>query len=296
MQRPGDGYQNGVATATKRPQTTRASRSDVRTELIGKFRKNQLLVYASATAYQVLSAIVPFLLFGLGLLGFLHFQDVWTKHLAPDLRPNVSAAGFAVISTTVNKVLHQRQLFWVTAGLALAIWQVSGGIRVIMRGLDVIYGVRDRRPARTRMLVSLGLAVVVGALILAAIAVVWLGPLAYGKVHGVAAALLFVARWGLAAVLLGLAVGLIDRCAPDGRQPVGWVSFGTLLMVGGWILASIVFGLWLRFVASPGSLFGALATFVVLLAYIYLSTTVFFAGAQLDAIVRRRIEGNSQGR
>ena len=288
-----------MATATTRQRTRRSRRSKttpIAREVVAAFQENQLLIYASAMAYQVVSAIVPFVLFGLGLLGFLHFEDVWTKHLAPAIRPNVSTAGFAVISSSVNKVLHQQQLFWVSGGFALAIWQVSGGVRVLMRGLDAIYSVRDKRSGRTRLLVSLALALVVSALALGAIAVVWLGPLAYGHVHGAAAVLVFILRWGIAAVLLGLAVGLIDRFAPDGRQPVGWVSFGTLLMVGAWLVTSILFGLWLRFVASPGSLFGALATFVILFAYIYLSTTVFFAGAQLDAIVRRRMEGNSQGR
>jgi uncharacterized BrkB/YihY/UPF0761 family membrane protein len=39
-----------------------------------------------------------------------------------------------------------------------------------------------------------------------------------------------------------------------------------------------------------------MATIVVLFAYIYISSIVFFAGAQVDAIIRRRIEGNPQGR
>ena len=41
--------------------------------------------------------------------------------------------------------------------------------------------------------------------------------------------------------------------------------------------------------------FGSLATIFVLFLYMYLSSIVFFAGAQLDAIIRRRVEGNAQG-
>jgi uncharacterized BrkB/YihY/UPF0761 family membrane protein len=67
-------------------------------------------------------------------------------------------------------------------------------------------------------------------------------------------------------------------------------------VVGAWIAASILFGLYIRFVASYGSIFGNLATIVILFAYIYISSIVFFAGAQVDAIIRRRVEGNPQGR
>ena len=39
-----------------------------------------------------------------------------------------------------------------------------------------------------------------------------------------------------------------------------------------------------------------IATVVILLIYVYISSIVFFLGAQIDAIIRRRVEGNPQGR
>jgi membrane protein len=48
---------------------------------------------------------------------------------------------------------------------------------------------------------------------------------------------------------------------------------------------------YLKFVASYESVFGNLATVVVLLGYLYLSAVVFLAGAQVDALVRRRVAG-----
>jgi membrane protein len=66
--------------------------------------------------------------------------------------------------------------------------------------------------------------------------------------------------------------------------------------VSAWVVASVLFGLWLKYVSAAGSVFGSLATVVVLIAYIYISTTVFFVGAQVDAIIRERVEGNPQGR
>lgn len=285
-----------MPTATRRRRRRKLAWHDAALELKASFAERQLTVYASATAFQILSAMVPFVLFGLALLGFFHFQSVWTDHVAPQIEPHVSTPAFQVINDTVTKVLTHKQVFWVTAGFALAIWQISGAVRVIMRGLDSIYDVDDDRSGRERIVESLLLALAVSVLVLGAIAIVWLTPLAYGNVGAVGGTLLGILRWLLAAVLLGLAVGLIDRFGPDARQPVGWVSFGTGLMVCAWIVASFVFGLYLRFVASPGSIFGALATVVVLIAYVYLSTIVYFTGAQADAIVRRRVEGNARGR
>jgi membrane protein len=282
-----------MATATR--TSARAELPGALRELVGSFRERKLLIWASALSFQLITAVVPFLLFGFGLIGFLNMDGVWAD-IAKSIKPHMSNDAFNVIDDTADKVLHQKQIFWVTFGLALAIWEVSGGIRTIMGGLSLIYECGDNRGWAERLRTSLLLALVVSVLVLMAIAVVWLTPLIYGDVGQPLAAVLFLARWGVAAICLWAAAGLTVRLAPDGYQPAGWVTAGTTIVVSAWIAASILFGLYIRFVASYGSIFGNLATLVVLIAYIYISSIVFFAGAQLDAIIRRRVEGNPQGR
>lgn len=281
-----------MATATK--EGVRAELPGAARELIDSFSQRHLLTWASALSFQIVKAIVPFLLFGFALLGFLHLDQVWGD-VAKTIKPQMSEPAFKVVSSTANKVLHHRQAFWLTFGFALAIWQVSGGMRTIMGGLGLIYDCDDDRTWFERTRRSIALALILSALVISAIAVAWAGPLVYGDVGQPLGAILTVLRWLICAVLLGLATALTVRLAPDGYQPKGWVTVGTAIVVGSWILASIVFGLYVRFLASYGSIFGNLATLVVLFIYIYISTIVFFAGAQVDAIIRRRVEGNPRG-
>jgi membrane protein len=259
-------------------------------ETVRCFEEHDLLTSASAISFQVLTAIVPFLMFAFALLGFLSLGDVWQQQVAPHVRANVSPAMFSVIDSTVTKALASGQLFWMTAGVVLAVWQISGAVRAIMGALNRIYRVDVDRPLRRRMLVSTALAVAVGVALLAAIAVVSGAPLLYGSVGQPAGAAFFILRWSVGGALMLLAVGLLLRYGPARPRPMQWVSFGTVLIVGTWILTSIGFGAYLRFVASYESVFGNLATIVVLMGYIYLSAVVFLAGAQVDALVRRRVE------
>jgi membrane protein len=282
-----------MATATSTP-----ARAEVRSavgELIRSFQQQKLTTWASSLSWQVITAIVPFLLFVLGLIGFLNIEGVWAD-IAKNLKPNVSANAFKLLDSTAKQVLTQKQVFWVTAGFALAMWEMSGGIRAVMRGLNEIYEIEERRSWLQRMRTSILLAIVVSFLLIVAAAVVWLGPLVYGSVGQPAGALLFLARWLIATALLGLAVGMTVRYAPDADQPAEWVSAGTMIVVVSWSVASLLFGLYIRYVASYGSVYGNLATIVVLFAYIYVSSLVFFAGARLDAIIRERVEGNPRGR
>jgi membrane protein len=234
---------------------------------------------------------VPFLLFSFALLGFLDLGDIWQKHVAGHERPNVSPAGFKVINETVTAVLGSRQVFWMTAGLLVAVWQISGAVRAVMGALNRIYRVERDRSWRRRMALSTGLAVEVGFVLIAATVVVTLGPLLYRRVSEPLEVVLFIARWSIAGVLMLLGVGLLLHHSPAKDRPIRWVSFGTLLIVGSWIAMSIGFGLYLHYVADYESVFGNLASVVVLMGYIYTSALVFLGGAQLDALVRRRVEG-----
>jgi membrane protein len=200
----------------------------------------------------------------------------------------VSPAAFAFVDEATMKALTDRQMFWVTAGFLIALWEVSGAIRAVMGAMQRVYGLETRRSWRRRMLVSTALALAVGACWMGAIGVVVGGPLVYGDVGGVLAALLFIGRWALAGVLLLLAVGALLHWGPERDQPLHWVTFGSVLIMAGWLLMSFGFGLYVRYVADYNSVFGGLATVVVLMAYLYLSAVVFLGGVQVDALTRSR--------
>jgi len=260
-------------------------RSALRALLAG-FARNELLLFASAISFQVLTALVPLALFGLGALGFLGLGDVWAQDVRPGVVAGLSPAATTVVDDTVEKVLGSAQLFWVTAGAAIAVWQLSGAVRAAMDALNRVYDAREERSFGRRYVVSIALAVAFAALTFLASGVVVFVPLLDGHPPALLGALEFLARWGVAAVLLGLAVGLLVHQGPDRAQPLGWVSAGAVTIVGSWVAMSVLFGLYLSSVASYGSIYGALATVVVLMGYLYASAVVFLAGIQVDALLR----------
>jgi membrane protein len=254
---------------------------------VSAYEDNDLLTYASAISFQVLSSLVPFLLFGFGVLGFLHLDDVWSKELAPEIKAGVSGTAFAFIDEAIRKALTSKQAFWISMGFVIALWEISGAVRAVMGALNTVYRLETRRGWWRRMAVSTALALAVAACWFAAIAVVVGGPLAYGDVGPVLAVLLFVARWGVAGLLLLLAIGLLLHHAPEMRNPLRWVSFGSVLIMAGWLTMSIGFGFYLREIADYNSIFGGLATVVVLIGFLYASAVVFLGGVQVDALARR---------
>jgi membrane protein len=274
---------------SRRGKTVRAGRA-----VAERFSEHDLLSYASTIAFQVLYALVPLALAGLALLGFLGLEEAWTESLAPDVEEQVDDELFAVIDDTVQSILEERRSAWLTFGLAFAIWQVSSAIRATSAPLNLIYHEGDDRPMGRRLLVTLGAALAVTPLLVLAIVSIafgsrFAGLLDLGPFAQVAA---FVARWALTAAALLAVVWLVLRYAPSKRRPLKWNSIGAALVVGGWLIASAGFGLYLEYFASYESLYGGLASIVVLLTYLYLLAVVFFVGVQVDDVLRDMSTGD----
>jgi len=285
----------GVGAGTRevfRRVRAEARAFDVRTltrALIGKYRENDLLTYASAISFQVFFALIPLLLFAIGLIGFLSLQEAWAEDIAPEIKPHVSGAMFEVIDDTVNQILGSKHLFWVSLGAAIAVWEISGAVRAVMQIFNRIYGVEETRPFWRRMRISVGLAAVTGVLLIAAATIVRFGPLVVDAVGGSGFLIDLVgiaAPWAIALTLLVGVVGVMVRFAPDCRRPLHWVSFGALVVVAGWALMTIGFWMYATEIADYGSIFASLATVIVTMTYLYASAIVFLTGVQLDALVQ----------
>jgi membrane protein len=254
-------------------------------DIVRGFDENDLLAFASAIAFRITFALIPLTLLGLALLGAFGLDDLWRTSVAPDIKGQVSPGAFQVIDQSVARVLDSKQAAWATFGAVIAVWEVSSGMRAVMDVLNRIYHAPRERDFKRRVLVSVWLAALVTALLLAAVGCVKVVPALLGG--GV---LLRVGGWAGGLALLLLTVGLIVRFAPCRDRPVRWVTFGAVVVVIGWIAASLVFSWYVSSIADYGSLFGSLAVVIVGLAYIYIVSLVFVTGLQLDALIRDSVE------
>jgi membrane protein len=284
-----------VSESSKNRRLTTQAQELVRALLDG-FEQHDLLTYASAISFQILTAIIPFLLFVLGVAGLLHLDSVWRDHLEPQIRANVSGPVFAVIQNAVHTVFASRRVLWATVGGGLALWQVSGAVRAVMGALAGIYGASVQRSFVRRYTVSFVLSIEVGAcFILAALCLLFAPFFSVGHSGIVWDTFAFLLRWALVVALLLLAVGLLVRHAPATPQTLPWVSLGATIVITSWVIVSLVFYLYLTDLASYESVFGSLASVIVAMAYLYISAIVFLFGAQLDAIIRAQATGTLSG-
>ena len=266
-------------------------------QVLSGMEEHDLLTYASAIAFQVMTALIPIALLVLSVMGFLQLESVWTQDLAPQVKDQVSPQVFAVLDDVVRKTLGSKQAWWLTIGVVFTLWQASGVARAVMGALTSVYGGGDDRSFVRRYATSVALGLAVALFVIAALVDVRFGAPILGLDHlgWLAAAVVFLVRWGIALALLSTAVWVLLRFAPAHPGPHRWVSFGSGLCVMAWVGTSVVFGLYVTDVADYGSIFGSLATLFILMTYLYVSACAFLIGAQIDAIVRHDETGSRSG-
>src|SRR3954452_4561471 len=168
---------------------------------------------------------------------------------------------------------------------------VSGAVRACMSALSKIYGTKDERPWHVRFPLSVGIAVVV------TIAIVGAALLILGlrhAVHGGWGLPFSLLRWLATIVLLTLAFGVLVRFAPAESRSKRWASGGAALVVVLWIVQSLLFGLYIRHVASYKSAVGSLTAVYLFTTYLYVGAIVLLVGIELDEQLRQDLQGEDE--
>jgi hypothetical protein len=143
------------------------------------FAQHDLLTYSSAIAFQVLYAVVPLALLALAGLSLAGERSIYVRHIAPTLHRRLSADAFAIANRTALKVMSGERFWWLTLGLIVTLWGVGAALRSMMTPLNGVYGARETRSWRRRLLSSLGGGAIVVMCIFAAIVVVLGGRLVH---------------------------------------------------------------------------------------------------------------------
>ena len=85
-----------------------------------------------------------------------------------------------------------------------------------------------------------------------------------------------------------LAVAILYYAAPNVKQPgFHWVTPGGLLAVLLWIAASALFALYVANFSSYNKTYGALASVIVFLVWLWITNVAILLGAELNAELER---------
>jgi membrane protein len=267
-----------------RRRSTESPRRRLVRELAADFGEHRLFIYATSIGFRALVALVPLSLLALGLLGALGLERTWHNSIAPEIKPHVTPPVFRAIDYSADKILSSGTAGLIVFSAALVLWDLALALAAIMDALNRIHDVKESRSTARRALTALTLAIVTLVCVVGSLLIVTVAPRAQGAgIHFV----LGVGRWLVAAVLLMFVVGAVMRFGPAERPEKRWASAGSILVIVVWIVASLLFKLWVTSVADFKSAVGSLTVLLFLSWYVFVSSAIFLVGAQLDELLRK---------
>jgi membrane protein len=265
-----------------------------------EYKADNLPDLAAALTYYGVLAIFPMLIVLVSVLGLI--GDSVTQPLIDNLGKVAPGAAKQIFTSAITNIQKNQGTagVLVIVGLAGALWSASGYVGAFMRASNVVWDVEEGRPIWKTIPVRLGVTVVTLLLLTAgAIAVTFTGGLAreVGNVIGVgntAVQIWDIAKWPVLVVLVAVMLAILYYAAPNVKQPgFHWVTPGGLLAVLLWIAASALFALYVANFSSYNKTYGALASVIVFLVWLWITNTVILLGAELNAELERarQIEG-----
>lgn len=276
-------------------ELTRPSVLYVLRQTAGEFTRDQCMDLAAALTYYAVLSLFPALLVVMSLLGVVG-QGERTADAILGIVDDVSpGAAVDVLRQPIEQLVNAPSAgFTLVAGILGALWSASGYVGAFGRAMNRIYEVEEGRPAWK--LRGQQLALTFAGLIIAAIAAFLLavsGPVAeaLGDRIGIGEtglAVWNIARWPVLLVLVVVGVATLYYTGPNVKQPkFRWISVGAAIAILTWIVASLLFGLYVANFGSYNKTFGTLAGVIVFLLWLWLTNLALLFGAEVDAELER---------
>ena len=257
-------------------------------QLSPRVRHHNLTLVAAGVAFYAFLAFVPALVALISIYGLVADPNDVTRQvqdIASALPKEVQDFLVFQLSSIVNANRAGVSVTLVIA-IALALWSASGGMVALITGIHVAHEREQPKSfirKRGKALVLTFGAMVFLVIVIFVIAV--LPPLLSNAGLGTVGRVVFgILRWPLLAALMVVGVGLLYKFSLKDK-PTAWLGIvtpGSIVATIGWLIVSALFAVYTGNFSRYSKTYGALASIVVVLLWLWLSSLFVLVGAEVD--------------
>jgi membrane protein len=267
----------------------------------GRLRGADMSSVAAEAAYFSILAIAPFLIFLIALISIvLQSANVAVadeiEEIVLRMAPGESGELLVpLIEQAIERADRGTTSFGMLSAAVIAMWSSSRAIQALLKGFNRIYRVERDRPPLWGRTVSMFLAVLLaGLLTISAVTFLFGGAvgrwLSRGLGFGDTFSVLWqILSWPVAAAILVLMLSLLYSFGPNTTVRTGFPSAGALVATALWLLIMVGLRIYIVLV-EPGSIYGALSTFVLLVVFFYVTSIALLLGAAVNASLDQHVK------
>lgn len=250
-------------------------------------KDKDLAASAAALAYYTTLSFFPVMLGVASLYIFIVGPD-GVLSILKGLQSFIPSALYDVVRNEVMPLTESsrsKALVGLIVSIVALLWTTSGGVQNLVKATNKAYEVKEDRGFVRLRLISLLLGIVllgIGGIILALLLLQGPALVSLGIPQWLAS-LFSVLRWPLLIVLVSLVLSCVYLYGPNRKEPHWqWVSWGATAATVVWLIATVLFFIYVQNFASYAKTYGIFAGIIVLMVWFNVSSLIILIGAQVN--------------
>ena len=263
------------------------------------FIDNEVQTRAAGVAFYAMLALVPFI----GLILFLAVQ------LLPDLTGHnntaqkignetvdqfeatlaqfLPAEATKEITNQIGRLQAEPPVGFLSFGLAVTLWLSSSIFVAIIDATNRIYGVYDRRSWIKVRLIAIAMTIIQAVLLIGSLLAIigWSWILESLNLDESSSLLATVVQFLAIYFMILFSFALTYYISPDADQKWEWITPGSIVGAGLFLLSSLGFRVYVQNFANYNQTYGVLGGVMVLLFWFWISALVLLGAAQVNKII-----------
>ena len=256
-----------------------------------EFNEDEILDRSAALSYYFLGALFPLMLVLFSVLGLLATPGSEVRQSIMNYASMVlPGAANALVQQTLDQIMEASGGGKISFGIIASLWSASAGVVGVMSALNVVYDIREWRSFTRVRATAIGLMLAMSVCIIVGLALAlfgggiaeWVGAhLGLGTAFVVAWK---IVQWPIIVFAVLLSFAMLYYFGPSIRdQKWEWVTPGSVLGLGLWLLVSLAFKLYLNFYNSYSATYGSLGAVIILLLWFYVTGMSLLLGAEINS-------------
>jgi membrane protein len=239
---------------------------------------------AAMMTYYAVFALFPMLVFVM-TVGLLVVPPAWIRGALESASFTMPHEVSDLLTDQVVRMERAASASFAVGSALIALWGASRGTASLMSALNDMYEKEETRSWFRRQLIAIGTTLVVAALLIVAVVLIALGPLTEDRVMPPLDLVLDVARWLAAGLIVMVVWALLYSWLPDTDAPLRIFTPGAALGVLLWFGITQGFAFYLDRFASYEKTYGAVASVIVFLTWLWLSNLALLLGAEVNDVL-----------
>ncbi len=253
--------------------------------------RDTISIRASSISFSFLLAIFPTVIFLFTLIPYIPIEDLELKMLT-FLENVLPDNAYELLHSTIQDIIMIPRGGLLSLGFVLGLYFAITGMSAVMDSFDKTYRSFRKRAFFVQRLVALEVILLLSLLLIVSVILIIAGNFTLKSMMGIidtneewTQICINGLRWFVVLFMFYMGFSVIYYFGPATKKSWRFFSPGSTLATVLSILTSVGFSLYVNNFGQYNKLYGSIGTFIVIMIWIYLNSTVLLLGFELNTSI-----------